>query len=84
MGRFSRCAISFGAIILYACMCWVARGWALIHAQMGAYSCMDRCLLVHGWLLINLHGWVLIHVWMGAYVCMNGYLCMNGQVLVHA
>ena len=62
-------------------MCWAATGQVLIHAQMGAYTCTDGCLYVHGWVLINSHGWVLIHAWTGAYVCMDRFLSMNGRVL---
>ena len=68
---------------LYACMCWTAGGWALIHALMCAYTCMDGCLLAHVDRCLYMRGRVLIHAWMSAYTCVDGCLCMHGRVLVH-
>ena len=52
----------------------------LIHAQMGAYACMDRCLVTRVDGCLCMHGRVFVHEYTG--VCT--WVCyMHGRALGH-
>ena len=53
----------------------------LIHAQMGAYACMDRCLVTRVDGCLCMHGRVFVHEYTGVCTCMDGYvICMDRRL----